>query len=56
MQKDDYKMFQLPKFDRSIYTTFPFINNLSIIIAIMRVPYRLGNYIRVNTIHQNLSH
>ncbi len=47
MQKDHYKMFQLPKTERSIYTTFPIINTLSIFIAIMRVPYRLGDYIRV---------
>jgi len=48
MQKDNYKIFKLPKPDRSIYTTFPFINDLSVFIAIMRVPYRLGDYIRAN--------
>jgi len=48
MQKDNYKMFKSPKINRSIYTTFPFINNLSILIAIMRVPNRLGDYIRTN--------
>jgi hypothetical protein len=53
MQKDDYKIFQLPKFDRSVYTTFQFTNNLSIFIAIMRVPYRLADYIRVYFLHLN---
>ncbi|CAF1514731.1 unnamed protein product [Rotaria sordida] len=48
MQKNNYKIFKLPQPNRSIYTTFPFKNLLSIFIAIMRVPYRLGDYIQKN--------
>ena len=48
MEKNNYKIFKLPQFDRSVYTTFPFKNILSIFIAVMKVPYRLGDYIQVN--------
>ena len=48
MQKDNYKIFKLPQSVQSIYTTFPFINVLSIFIAITRVYYRLTSYIQVN--------
>ncbi|CAF3693093.1 unnamed protein product [Rotaria sp. Silwood1] len=48
MQKNNYKIFKLPQPVQSIYTTFPFKNLLSIFIAIMRVPYRLGDYIQKN--------
>ncbi|CAF1413832.1 unnamed protein product, partial [Rotaria magnacalcarata] len=50
MEKNNYKVFKLPAFDRSVYTTFPFQNILSIFIAAMKVPYRLGDYIQAKKI------
>ncbi|CAF4217471.1 unnamed protein product [Rotaria magnacalcarata] len=50
MDKNNYKIFKLPEFDRSVYTTFSFKNILSIFIAVMKVPYRLGDYIQAKKI------
>lgn len=49
MQKDNYKIFKLPPMSQSIYTTFPFTSDFSILIAIMKVPYQIGDYIRVSS-------
>ncbi|CAF2026317.1 unnamed protein product [Rotaria magnacalcarata] len=54
VEKNNYKIFKLPEFDRSVNTTCPFKNILSIFIAVMKVPYRLGDYIQAKKIDAHL--
>ena len=49
MKSQDFNIIELPALTNCVKTSFPYINSLSIMIAVMRVYPKLNRYIKVST-------
>lgn len=47
LQDKDYRFFELPEIDFAVKSSFPYLWDLSIYVAVMKVYPKMGKYIEV---------